>query len=220
METIKNKYELGCSQCSDINEHLSTLYKYANECNSVFETGVRGCVSSWALTYGLLTNTNNIPKYILFNDINECNIQELLNATSTENITTEYIWKSNLLLELDKTYDLTFIDTWHIYGQLKRELEKFSKTTNKYIIMHDTTVDEWIGETIRCGWDAVGQSVVSGFPVEEINKGLWPAIEEFLQSNPEWILHERFTNNNGLTILKKYKQTLHFLKTETIMVKN
>jgi len=203
MKTIKNKYKLACSQRSDINEHLPTLYKYANECNSVFETGVRGCVSSWALTYGLLTNTNNIPKYILFNDINECNIQELLNATSTENITTEYIWKSNLLLELDKTYDLTFIDTWHIYGQLKRELEKFSKTTNKYIIMHDTTVDEWLGETIRSGWNAKEQSAVSGFPVEEINKGLWPAIEEFLQSNPEWILHERFTNNNGLTILKK-----------------
>ena len=203
MEIIKANYEHKCSESSDINEHLPTLYKYAKECNSVFETGVRGCVSSWALTYGLLTNTNNIPKYILFNDINECHIQELLNATSTENITTEYIWKSNLLLELDKTYDLTFIDTWHVYGQLKRELEKFSKTTNKYIIMHDTTVDEWLGETIRIGWDAVGQSAVSGFPVEEINKGLWPAIEEFLQSNPEWILHERFTNNNGLTILKK-----------------
>lgn len=203
METIKTKYEHECSHSSDINEHLPTLYKYANECNSVFETGVRGCVSSWALTYGLLTNNNNSPKYILFNDINECNIQELLNATSTENITTEYIWKSNLLLGFDKTYDLTFIDTWHIYGQLKRELEKFCKITNKYIIMHDTTADEWLGETIRNSWNAEEQSAVSGFPVEEINKGLWPAIEEFLQTNPEWILHERFTNNNGLTILKK-----------------
>jgi hypothetical protein len=59
--------------------------------------------------------------------------------------------KNNLLLEFNETFDLTFIDTWHIYGELNRELEKFSKTTNKYIIMHDTTIDEWHGETIRNG---------------------------------------------------------------------
>jgi hypothetical protein len=64
-------------------------------------------------------------------------------------------------------------------------------------------VDEWQGETIRSGWNAVQQSLDSGFPLEEINLGLWPAIEEFLKNNPNWILHERFTNNNGLTILKR-----------------
>jgi hypothetical protein len=98
---------------------------------------------------------------------------------------------------------MTFIDTWHIYGQLKRELAKFSKITNKYIIMHDTTVDEWYGETIRSGWNAKQQSIETGIPEEEINKGLWPAVEEFLNENKEWILLERYTNNNGLTVLKR-----------------
>ena len=69
--------------------------------------------------------------------------------------------------------------------------------------MHDTTVDEWLGETIRCRLNAQQQSVQSGFPVEEINKGLWPAVQECLDANPEWVLHERFTNNNGLTILRR-----------------
>ena len=69
--------------------------------------------------------------------------------------------------------------------------------------MHDTTVDEFNGETIRCGWDANKQSIESGFPVEEINKGLWPAIAEFVENNPEWYIKERFTNNNGLTILAR-----------------
>jgi hypothetical protein len=32
---------------------------------------------------------------------------------------------------------------------------------------------------------------------------LWHAICEFLDSNSDWILHERYTNNNSLTILKK-----------------
>ena len=103
----------------------------------------------------------------------------------------------------DVTFDLTFIDTWHVYGQLKRELEKFAVFTNKYIILHDTTVDEIHGETIRCGMDAETQSKETGFPIEEINRGLWPAVTEFLDRNPEWELKERFFNNNGLTILAR-----------------
>jgi hypothetical protein len=117
-----------------------------------------------------------------------------------------YIWKNDLDLDIKENADMTFIDTWHVYGQLKRELEKFSKVTNKYIIMHDTTVDEWEGETIRQfgGLHAAErQSKATGIPVDEIMKGLWPAIEEFLDANKEWKLKERFTNNNGLTILER-----------------
>ncbi len=204
MEKIRDKYHILMKTVGDINEHLPTLFRYAQECDSVFETGVRGCVSSWSLAYGLLNSkNNNIPKKMLLNDITNCDITEFLEATSSEKISINYIWKNNLELEFNATYDLTFIDTWHVYGQLKRELEKFNIITNKYIIMHDTTVDEWQGETIRNGWDASQQSLETSIPVEEIKKGLWPAIQEFLQNNPNWVLHERYTNNNGLTILKK-----------------
>ena len=194
-------YNNKCNQPSDINEHLPTLSKYASECESVFETGVRGVVSSWAFVNGLLQN-NKPTKYLFMNDIESCNINELVQVTQ-DLVTIKYEWKNNLLLDLNETFDLTFIDTWHIYGQLKRELEKFSKMTTKYIIMHDTTVDEWQGETIRCGWNSRQQSIDTGIPEDEINKGLWPAIEEFLASHNEWVLHERFVNNNGLTILKR-----------------
>jgi hypothetical protein len=33
--------------------------------------------------------------------------------------------------------------------------------------------------------------------------GLWPAIEEFLAEHSEWEIQQRFTNNNGLTILAR-----------------
>ena len=69
--------------------------------------------------------------------------------------------------------------------------------------MHDTTVDELYGETIRRRWNAREQSKNTGIPIDEINKGLWPAIEEFLSNNKNWKIKERFTNNNGLTILEK-----------------
>jgi len=69
--------------------------------------------------------------------------------------------------------------------------------------MHDTTVDGIYGESIRCHMDDVKQSRESGYPIEEINCGLWKAIEEFLSTHTEWKLKEKFTNNNGLTILEK-----------------
>lgn len=202
MNSVQQKLQYLSSTPSDINEHLSILSKYASECESVFETGVRGCVSSWAFAHGLLHN-NSSNKLLLMNDINSCDISELLFVTKDLPIKIGYQWMNNLELHFQRNVDLTFIDTWHVYGQLKRELAKFAPVTNKYIIMHDTTVDEWYGETVRMGWDAEEQSGLSGFPVHEINQGLWPAVQEFLDSNSNWVLHERFTNNNGLTILRR-----------------
>jgi hypothetical protein len=202
MEIIEKEFYNLSITSSDINEHLPTLKKYASECESVFETGVRGCVSSWALAYGLLQNNYN-KKKLLMNDITSCDIQKLLNATQGLPIQIDYIWKNNLDLLITDTFDLTFIDTWHVYGQLKRELAKFAPITNKYIIMHDTTVDEWLGENIRMGFNSAQHSLESGFPIDEINKGIWYAIEEFLDVNKEWVLHERYINNNGLTILRR-----------------
>lgn len=199
---INNKYVSFCKLSSDINEHLPTLSKYAMECESVLELGVRGCISSWAFVNGLLNN--NSPNKLLFmNDLNVCNIDELLTQTKTLNIEIKYEWINDLELDIKQNVDLTFIDTWHIYGQLKRELDKFSKITNKYIIMHDTTVDGVHGETIRNRWNATEQSVESGFPIEEINCGLGKAISDFLENNQDWKIKEVFTNNNGLTILEK-----------------
>jgi len=202
MDLVNEKFTQLSNIPSDINEHLPTLEKYARECESILELGVRGVTSSWAFSHGLLNN-NKPNKMLIMNDIDECNIFELLYKTANTDLKINYYWINDLNLELDNEVDLTFIDTWHVYGQLKRELAKFSKITKKYIIMHDTTVDEWYGETIRNDWNAIEQSIQSGFSLEEINKGLWPAIEEFLQDNPDWKLRKRFTNNNGLTILER-----------------
>jgi hypothetical protein len=202
MDQIQTKYMSLCNIKSDINEHLPTLYKYATECESILELGVRGCVSSWAFSFGLLNNGKNTKKLIM-NDITECDVNELLVKTYDLNVDIHCQWINDLQLEINENVDLTFIDTWHVYAQLKRELDKFSKVTNKYIIMHDTTVDEIYGETVRCGWNAEFQSHKSGFPVEEIKCGLWKAIEDFLATNSNWKLKERYTNNNGLTVLER-----------------
>jgi hypothetical protein len=200
MSTIFNKYQERCRQGSDINEHLPTLYKYATKCNHITECGVRGAVSSYAFAYGLLNNPNN--KLIQVDLDTNSNVSQFGRECANEGINCTFYQQSDLDCPLEQT-DLLFIDTWHIYGHLKRELARWHSHVGKYIIMHDTTVDEWQGETIRCGWNSQQQSIDSGIPVDEINKGLWPAIEEFLAANPEWKLEERFINNNGLTILSR-----------------
>jgi FkbM family methyltransferase len=202
IEKIKEKFNFECNRFSDINEHLTTLYTYAKECETIIECGVRGCVSSWALASGLIDN-NKTKKSIMLNDLEVCDIDLFLNLTKNIGLNVSYYWCSDLDLQISENVDMTFIDTFHVYGQLKRELDKFSKITNKYIIMHDTTVDEIYGECIRSNMNAYELSIITGFPIEEINKGLQPAIDEFLTCNSEWILHEKYKNNNGLTILKK-----------------
>jgi len=127
---------------------------------------------------------------------------KFLQLCKSESINAEFLNKSDLECPLIKT-DLLFIDTWHVYGQLKRELARWHSSVDKYIIMHDTTVDEWDGETIRMRMNAQEQSKRFGIPVEEINKGLWPAVEEFLANHPEWKIEKRLVNNNGLTIMSR-----------------
>jgi hypothetical protein len=56
--------------------------------------------------------------------------------------------------------------------------------SKKYIAFHDTTSFEFSGMN--------GDSI-----------GIWRAITDFITKNSHWSIHERFTNNNGLTILKR-----------------
>jgi len=159
-------------------------------------------------------NTNVTIKQIYMNDIHMCEIDEFIKIAKSNNILVKYEWKNNLDLQFSNTenYDLTFIDTWHVYGQLKRELEKFSKITNKYIIMHDTEIDGIHGETKRPGGlynDLFNNNNLdtivnkTKIPKDEILKGLLPAIDEFLIANTNWTMEKHYRNNNGLTILKR-----------------
>lgn len=201
---IKN-FELVLNTPSDIYQHLPILWCYSKECEKILECGVRTPTSTWAFIQGLIDNQSK-HKTLVSVDLNPCPNETNIKKVSTDNkVSFNFIQENNLKLNLKKLgrFDMVFIDTWHIYGQLKRELEYFHKNTDKYIILHDTTVDGILGETIRNGWNAKTQSIKSGYSTEEINKGLWPAVEEFLQKHKDWKLQARFNHNNGLTILKK-----------------
>jgi cephalosporin hydroxylase len=125
-------------------------------------------------------------------------------------VDVQYYWQDDLTLQLSSPVDLIFIDTYHIYGQLKRELQKFSPWARKFLVLHDTTVDAEVGELVRLGHDKEkALEGRDGWVEEDVVNGLWRAVEEFLgSSGDEWELQHRYTNNNGLTVLRR-KVPLH-----------
>jgi hypothetical protein len=185
---------------SDINEHLPTLREYASRCNSVTECGVREIVSSYAFSCGLKGNPQH--SLTMVDSYTSAHMHAFLELCQRENINASFIEANDIHCKRSHT-DLLFIDTWHVYGHLKRELSYWHSFVGRYIILHDTTVDAVFGETIRCELNAQRQSIESGYPIEEITRGLWPAVQEFLEDHPEWKLEKRYENNNGLTILAR-----------------
>jgi hypothetical protein len=188
MNEILNKYNYLCSVPSDINEHLPVIKKYAEECEHITEMGVRYVVSTWALLAGK-------PKKIfcydiltgLDMDVFNKNLNELSNKAKDINVNFLFSQADVLNIEIEET-DLLLIDTYHEYNQIKQELKLHGNKVKKYLIFHDTTTFGEFGETFK-----VPNTI-----------GIWPAIEEFMLENKEWRIEERLTNNNGLTILKRW----------------
>lgn len=178
METLEQVYNRLCSTPSDINEHLPTLKAYAEQCDHVTEMGVRYIVSTYALLMGK-------PKKLISYDLMDC-VWQPIKELVRDHTDFEFRIANTLDLDIEET-DFLFIDTLHNYNQLTGELSLHANKVRKYIGFHDTTTFATHGESYE------GRSEI----------GLWPAIEEFLASNTQWELHERYTNNNGLTILKR-----------------
>lgn len=201
--TIKARYEALCARPSDINEHLPTLREYASRVDSVVEMGVRGVVSTWALLDGLAARGSDGRRSLIGVDIAPCAYDEPAALAKQVGVDARFVQGDSATVAVPER-DLLFIDTWHVYAHLKRELAAHAPGTKRWILLHDTTVDADLGESIRCKHDIARQARESGYPRSEIEKGLWPAVTEFLEANAsEWALEKRFENNNGLTVLKR-----------------
>jgi cephalosporin hydroxylase len=208
---IDNNFDIARKTVGNhINEHIDTLYWLTLECDTVIECGVETVISSWAFSKGL--RDGNLRRKILGKgngvlisiDLNyHPSIYNLRQACAAENVDFTFKRGSDLDVELPSTVDMVFIDTFHVYGQLWRELARFGKIAQKYIVMHDTVVDGKDGETIRRKWNPIDQMKETGYPLQEIMKGLWPAVEEFIAGHPEWRIKKHYTNCNGLTVLER-----------------
>lgn len=179
---------------SDINEHFPAMIKYGSECDHITEMGVRGVYSTWA--WLACNPKNGLYSYDLYNPSKwGGDLQSVIDTADSYNIKFLFTQADVTKIEIEPT-DLLFIDTWHCYDQLKLELFLHADKVKKYICFHDTTTYDHVNEPLTSdhNWE---KKVTPG-------KGIWNALSEFLDENINtWELVERFTNNNGFTIIKR-----------------
>lgn len=196
-------YSLYCQQSSDINEHIPVLRQLACECSSVMEIGIRNVVSTWGVLLGLAENSSNIRFYLGI-DLDSPPLDKLYLAkhlAEANGIAFQFWQINDMSIDIKdiNPVDMLFIDSLHTYCHLTYELEKFSPKVHKYIAMHDTSAP----------WGNLEDTNYRGDYCEypqhfnRNKKGLWPAVEDFLERHPEWSLYERRLNNHGFTILKR-----------------
>jgi len=210
-------YKKLCETPSDINEHLPTLRLYASKCARVCELGVRGVISSVALACGLadssyvcLDGTTPTKQLYLFDILPEINLEKIEQGCFEKGIDIiDTFGMSDLDANIDgDTYDMLFIDTAHNFPHCYEELCKFGSKTERYILLHDTTIDGIKSEYVRLGFEPQHYKQViewykNKYTEEDFRKGLNFAIEKWLSENPEWKVRKVYDNNNGLTILHK-----------------
>lgn len=206
---IEKGYQNACRQRTDINEHVPTLRSFASKCRRIREFGVRSGVSTWAMLGGACDYVKSHPEECVEVHGYDLNGPAPVYAQARNGIVgfptiTSTFTKGNVLHVPATPCELLFIDTFHVYGQLKRELQLHAPLTTKYIIMHDTTVDGVTSELTRNRWDLAKYMERTGFTEYELTQGLWKAVEEFLEENStSWRLLHRYENNNGLTVLER-----------------
>jgi len=202
MINLKDEYTKACRNISDINQHLPILYGYAKKCRHVTEMGSRTGVSTRAFLYanpGTFISYDYqyaTPEPHLVKGVQE--LIALFEECRESGINCKYIGNNVLEVEIEET-DMLFIDTYHCYAQLQKELELHAGKVRRYIAFHDTTLYGEVGE---------------GFPFMDPNHpvrtmpmdgsgGIRKAIDEFLAAHKEWKIVHESTDNNGLMVIRR-----------------
>ena len=172
---FEKEYLDACERDTDIHEHLPIISELTSQCNHVTELGV-----GWAQsTRAFLRHNIELHSYEF---MPLPGIREFFDEAKSAGRNVTLHVDDTRKVEIAET-DLMLVDSLHIYEQVQKELELHAGKVRKYILFHDTTL---FGDHGEFG-----------------GKGIWPAVQEFMDSHTEWQLVERRTNNNGLTILKR-----------------
>ena len=172
---FEKEYLDACERDTDIHEHLPIISELTSQCSHVTELGV-----GWAQsTRAFLRHDVEIHSYEF---MPQPGIHEFFDEAKNAGRNVTLHVNDTRKVNIAET-DLMLVDSLHIYEQVQKELELHAGKVRKYLLFHDTTLFADRGE-------------FGG-------KGIWPAVQEFMDSHSEWQLVERRTNNNGLTILKR-----------------
>ena len=179
---IDDLYRQARSAPSDICEHLELLSRLSSLCDHVTEFGVRHGNSTAALLFGR-------PSFLVCYDrAPTAAVHNLTRAAQESGVHLSFFWDDVLSVDIEPT-DFLFIDTVHTYEQTSAELRRHANRVRRFIAFHDTST--------------FGDQGEKASPEIPAPPGIWPAIAEFLRQNRVWDILFYYTNNNGLTVIKR-----------------
>ncbi|BDI34191.1 hypothetical protein CCAX7_62420 [Capsulimonas corticalis] len=165
---------------SDINGHLELLMRLGASVDRITEISPGGSCSTCAF---LKSRPRSLRVY---EPARSAHLTLLAGAARIAG--TEFEWiRSDASKPIAET-DLLFIDTTHVESRMREDLRLHAGQAQRYIVLHDTQTYGHIGETAG-------------------HRGVWPAVSEFLRGHPEWLLHQHYPHNNGLTVLRRTSPT-------------
>jgi hypothetical protein len=171
------------------NSHLGIF----TDCNKILELGI---LNTKAMLSELVENTNKTYYVSIYHQ--KTYEQELMPyILKNTNITYTYYQADTLKFMIDKNVDLLIIDTWHVYGQLIRELKRYHHKVNKYILIYKTELYKHQSETSHTELEMQA----TGYTKDELEKGIYLAIQDFIQEYSNWIIYKENTEHEGYVIL-------------------
>jgi len=175
---FEREYLQACNRVSDINEHLPWISELTSECNHATELGVGYAQSTRAfLRHDIELHSYEIQVYP--------ETQKFFDEAKSAGRRVTLHVEDTRTATIAPT-DIMLVDSYHSYEQVKIELDRHADKVKKYILFHDTDL--------------------YGFSGQGNERGIFPAITEFLGSHPEWELVEQRKNNNGMTLIKRVKK--------------
>lgn len=186
---IKFRYDRLCQTPSSINELLPHLKELASSCETVVELGVDigQSTTAFLLAQPLGLFSVDMVRRPELDELTEASLSVFGHSGGFDAQIARTRWVFHLADTRTCSIppcELLFIDTTHTYDHLKAELERHAGQASQYLILHDTLSFGQQGEV----------------PGE---RGIMPAIEEYLAAHPYWRIREHIQTNNGLMILER-----------------
>lgn len=189
--SIEDTYEWICTNPEDqrgrnsihwMAEYMPILNGVARECSHITEFGINQVVSTWAFLHARPEKLVSVDKDLHRNPVKHTKwtsnrwLDSAIQLAREEHIEFEVIEGDTTEIDIEPT-DLLFIDTYHHYDHVKKELQRHKDKVSTYIIAHDT----------------------------RLFAGIVPALTEELIDTGEFELATECTGSAGMNIYSRIK---------------
>lgn len=200
LPTLQAKYEQYQTDADGRFAYVNLFRELARECSAVAEVATQRSPVTWSLMLGLYESDSPEKSYTsVVNNKAWPSTLRLAQQVAKANDISFNIIEDNAALTGSATVDLLHIAGLQTYAHLSSQLEDGSSHANRYI-------------TVLCSDpalafedDASYEGDWSEYPefIDRSKKGLWTAIEDFMQRHPEWQIKHQQLDSYGVTVLAK-----------------